>query len=144
MSPPRVRSATLTRPATSEHLSALLAFVDRATAETGLGEAVAFELRLAAEEACTNIVRHGYAGAPGPLTLRLDVTPTTASLTLIDEAPTFSPSAAPPPPLTGPLEDRPIGGLGWHLIHRLMDEVRHTGGPGRGNCLTLVKHLPSP
>ena len=33
-----------------------------------------------------------------------------------------------------------MGGLGWHLIRGMVDEVRYETGP-EGNRLTLVKRL---
>ena len=137
-------TAELTRPATVEHLPALLACLDRATAEAGLPDDVAFPLHLATEEACANVIRHGYPDAPGPLTIRVEITPQAAAVVLTDDATPFDPEGAPAPPLDGDAEDRPVGGLGWHLIRTLTDEVRHESPPAGGNRLTLVKHLPSP
>jgi len=37
--------------------------------------------------------------------------------------------------------ERPIGGLGLHLMRQLMDEVRYEFNTESGNCLTLVKVL---
>jgi anti-sigma regulatory factor (Ser/Thr protein kinase) len=36
------------------------------------------------------------------------------------------------------LEERPLGGLGLHLMHELMDEVRYETLPD-GNLLTMIK-----
>ena len=36
---------------------------------------------------------------------------------------------------------RPVGGLGWHLVFRLMDEVKHEVPGPRGNRLVLVKRF---
>ncbi|MGB3543977.1 ATP-binding protein [Rubrivirga sp.] len=140
MSRVRPHTAEITRPGALEHLPALLACLDEAAAAAGVGDDVLFPVHLAAEEACTNVITHGYTDEPGPLTLRFEATPRRVAVTLTDEAPPFDPAAAPPPPLDG--EDRLIGGLGWHLIRETMDEVRHETGPAGGNRLTLIKHLP--
>jgi anti-sigma regulatory factor (Ser/Thr protein kinase) len=47
----------------------------------------------------------------------------------------------PAPDLAAGWEERDAGGLGWHLVRRLMDEVRHEAPPDGGNRLTLIKHL---
>ncbi|MEM8557269.1 MAG: ATP-binding protein [Bacteroidota bacterium] len=135
-------ASELTRLATLAHLPALLAFLDAEAQAAGLDDATLFPLHLATEEACANIIRHGYVDTPGPLTLSLIVTPEVATVVLADEAPRFDPVGAPAPPLEGTVEARPIGGLGWHFIHALMDDVRHAARPEGGNQLTLVKHRP--
>ena len=132
--------AELTRPATVEHLPDFLAVLDATAAEAGITDETLFPLHLATEEAVTNVIRHGYPDAPGPLTLQVEITPETVAVTLTDEAPTFDPNCAPAAPLDGSVEDRPIGGLGWHFIREVTDEIRHETPPGGGNRLTLIKH----
>lgn len=124
-----------------EDLTELLAFVDEECAGAGVSEDVAFALRLAAEEAFVNIVRHGYGGRRGPVRSGMEHGDDSITLTLMDEAPTFDPADAPPPDLESGLEERREGGLGWHLIRQLMDEVHHRSGSEGGNAYTLVKHL---
>lgn len=144
MSPVRTHTAEITRPATREHLPDLLAFLDAAAAEAGLDDDVLFPVHLAVEEVCTNVITHGYAGAePGPLRLDFEAAPGHVAVTLTDEARLFDPANACPPPLTGDAESRPLGGLGWHLVREMVDEIRHEPCPGGGNRVTLVKHLPS-
>jgi len=139
-----MREAHIQRPARPESLPALLGFLDREAAAAGLDDDLAFSLRLAAEEACTNVIRHGYAGrSPGPLALAFYADENAATVVLSDEAPAFDPADAPPPDLDAPLEERPVGGLGWHLVRQLVDEVRHEAVPGGGNRLTLVKRRPT-
>ena len=62
-------------------------------------------------------------------------------LLIEDRAPVFKPADAPPPDLTGDWEQRREGGLGWHLIRQMMDEVRHEQVAGGGNRLQMVKRL---
>lgn len=135
------QAAEVTRPATLEHLPAFLACLDATASAAGVGDETAFALHLAVEEACANVIKHGYPDAPGPLTVRVEVTSQAVTVVLTDRAAVFDPDRAPAPPLDGTVEDRPIGGLGWHLIRELTDEVRHESPPGGGNRLTLVKRL---
>ena len=53
-----------------------------------------------------------------------------------------TPLVAAPPQLKRDLENCDIGGLGIHLIRRLVDDVRYTRRSNR-NELTLIKH-PEP
>ena len=143
--PVRTHAAEITRPGTREHIPALLAWLDRTAADAGLPDDLRFSFHLAAEEACANVITHGYTGEPGPLTLRFESDPGRVALSVHDEAPVFDPACTPPPPLDADAETRPVGGLGWHLIRSVMDEVRHEPGPHGGNRLTLVKYLlPNP
>lgn len=118
-------------------------FIDAACRAAGVNDSAAYALALAVEEAGTNIIVHGYAGAaPGPIALRFHAAPGQITLTITDDARPFLPDSVPPPDLTTNLEDRKIGGLGWHLIRHMVDEVHHEFKPnGRGNILTLVKKL---
>ncbi len=124
-----------------ENLPELLSFVDRECARAGVPNDAAFALRLAAEEAFVNIVRHAYTGSPGPVRSSLTHSDQGITITFVDEAPPFDPRDAPPPDLDADLPDRREGGLGLHLIRQLMDEVHHRHRPGAGNTLELVKHL---
>ncbi len=124
-----------------EDLAELLAFVDAECERIDAPDAAAFALRLAAEEAFTNIVRHGYTRGPGPVRSTLDHDHRAITLTLIDESPPFDPHDSPAPDLEAALEDRQEGGLGWHLVLQLMDEVHYRAATPRGNVLRLIKHL---
>ena len=124
-------------------MPALLAFVERACAGAGLPDDVAFAVRLAAEEACTNVIRHGYVGGtPGPVAVAIERDATRVVVTIEDRGTPFDPADAPPPPLDAPADERPLGGLGWHLIRQVMDEVHHAHDARAGNRLTLVKYIP--
>jgi CheY-like chemotaxis protein len=137
----RPSSATsIERPARLEELPTLLEFVRSRLVEAGAGDAVWQALRLAVDEACTNVIVHGYRGAVGPIRLSVVVGEGQAVVTVADDAPPFDPEAIPPPDLDSAWAVRREGGLGWHLIRSMVDEVRHRAGE-RGNVLTLVKRL---
>jgi serine/threonine-protein kinase RsbW len=122
-----------------EDLPALAALVEEscrsADAET------LFALKLAVEEVFTNIVTHGYRGQPGPVTVTVARDAGGIAVTLEDQAPSFDPALAPVPDLESDWEDRPLGGLGWHLVRQLVDEVRHRPRETGGNEVTLIKRL---
>lgn len=116
----------------------LLEFVEAACAEAEIGPDVCFDLTLAVEEAASNVIAHGYKGRGGPLSVRLEVTEDDVTIGLRDQARPFKPGKISPPDTKTPLEDRPVGGMGLLLMHRLMDEVRYETLPD-GNLLTMVK-----
>lgn len=130
------------RPARPSSLGDLLEYVEAACA--GLPEEAAFAVRLAAEEACQNVISHAYPGAePGPVALSIAREGDAVTVTIEDRGVPFDPAAAPAPDLAAPAEERALGGLGWHLVRQVMDEVRHEALPGGGNRNVLVKKIPA-
>lgn len=102
-------------------------------------------IRLAVEEACTNVVDHGYAQRePGPLRLCLSLPEADLFEAVIeDEAQAFRPDEVPEPDVLSGSDERPIGGLGWFFIRQLMSEVRYES-QATGNRLTLRRRLAGP
>jgi serine/threonine-protein kinase RsbW len=127
---------TLTKPADDDHLALFLAFVEVVCERFDLSPDVARRLRLVVEEAAANVVRHAYAGQGGELTLVADVDDAAVQVTLEDAGAPFAPEDAPPPDLASGWRDRAVGGLGWHLIRELADDVRYDSVAGH-NRLTL-------
>ena len=70
--------------------------------------------------------------------MRQEVKDKDVTIGLRDQARPFKPGKISPPDTKTPLEDRPVGGLGLLLMHRLMDEIRYETLPD-GNLLTMVK-----
>jgi serine/threonine-protein kinase RsbW len=99
-------------------------------------------IRLAVEEACTNVVNHGYAGqAVGPLALSFHLADDDCLQARIrDKAKPFHPDEAPEPDLLSESSDRPIGGLGWFFIKQVMTSVAYASD-SHGNCLFLTRKL---
>lgn len=132
---------TIERPARLEEVPVLLDFLRARLAEAGAGDAAWQALRLAVDEACSNVIAHGYRGAVGTIRLAVAVGDGRAVVTVTDAAPPFDPALVPPPDLDAPWAERRAGGLGWHLLRSVVDEVRYQPAGERGNVLTLVKRL---
>ena len=124
-----------------ENLQVFRDFIESACAECGVKPEDCFDLMLATDEACTNVILHGYEGmSPGSVILELEIGGNEASLHITDFGHPFEPRAAPPPDVHAALEDRPIGGLGLFLIYSVMDSVDYRSD-GSGNTLILTKKL---
>jgi anti-sigma regulatory factor (Ser/Thr protein kinase) len=98
-------------------------------------------MSVALDELLANAVSHGLAGREaGEVTVEAGVDEERVTLTLTDDGPPFDPFAQEAPDTTLPVEDRPIGGLGLHLVPRLVDEVSYER---RDDCnvVVLVKKL---
>lgn len=118
-------------------------FIDEFAQAADLNEALVFAVRLAIEEAVVNLIQHGYKQVPGPIHLSIEADAHQITVTIIDHAPPFPPDRVPPPRLGQDLASRPIGGLGWHFIRAMMDEIRYRSDPEQGNVLTLIKYVDS-
>lgn len=119
-------------------LPALIEFIETACDEANVKPELRFDLTLAVEEAASNVIEHGYKGKGGPVTVNFALDQGVVTICLRDRAKPFKPGKVNRPDEDVPLEDRPLGGLGLHLMHQLMDEVRYETLPD-GNLLTMIK-----
>lgn len=142
MAPPASREFAISCEAVRANLPRLLQFAVDATRDAGLDETTAQSVRLAIEEACINVIDHGYAGAsPGPIEVSIRSEATHVTVRIADRAPRFAPQDVAVPDAGASADERPIGGLGWFLIGQVMDEVSHEYTPAAGNRLTLVRYF---
>ncbi|HZD57752.1 MAG TPA: ATP-binding protein [Anaerolineales bacterium] len=128
-----------------ESLAKLRAFIEQICKhQTGIDDQIIYDLKLASDEACTNIITHGYQGMnPGSIILNLELTPAEVILTITDFGHPFEPTEAPMPDVQAGLEDRPTGGFGLYFIYQTMDKVDYKSTED-GNHLILVKNLGLP
>ncbi len=105
-------------------------------------EELLFKVKLAVEEVGLNIINHGYEGDDsGEIEIRFHCGAEVLTIDIIDEAGAFDPlTETPPPDTSAGIEERPIGGLGVHLVREMMDEVSYIR-EGNRNRLTLKTRL---
>lgn len=140
-----IRRQTQTFPGRYDQVKYICRFVTAGAEQAGIEEATRFQLELACDEACTNVIEHTYAGeGVGDLTVTWELAEQSFLITVQDSGPPFDPRTVELPALPARLEvdSIPVGGLGMLFIRRLMDEVRYQYQGG--NQLTLVKWLPTP
>jgi serine/threonine-protein kinase RsbW len=124
-----------------QDLESIHRWLDEFATQAALDDSIVFALRLAIEEVFVNIVEHGYKSMPGPIDIAVQTHANRVTVTIHDYAPPFPPDSVPRPRLDQDWARRPIGGLGWHFIREMMDEVRYASDPKNGNVLTLVKRF---
>jgi len=124
-----------------ENLAAIREHVTERALSLGASDKVAYLLSLAADEAVTNTIVHGYRGGDGEIEVQVSREGDRLLIRLSDTAPSFDPNSAPHPDLSVPLDKRRPGGLGIHLMRRCTDELRHRPLPGGGNELILIKTI---
>lgn len=100
-----------------------------------------YDLKLAVDEACTNIITHGYSGInPGSIILALDFLPQQVLVRITDFGHPFEPYEPTAPDLEAGLEDLPMGGFGLFFIYQTMDEISYRTVED-GNHLVFLKRL---
>jgi serine/threonine-protein kinase RsbW len=135
----------LTIPVYTADLPDILAFIELACEAAGVRPELWFDLELAVEEACANVIEHAYCCEGGDLAISFEAVGRDVIITLQDHGQPFAPEDVATPDLSAPLTKRRIGGLGMHLMYQLMDEVRFDFAVGI-NTLVMVKRdaLASP
>jgi anti-sigma regulatory factor (Ser/Thr protein kinase) len=133
----------LTIPGRFDRLEQIARFVDQNGRAAGLDEVAICRCQLAVDEACTNIIEHGYSGEDrGDIEITCEGGDGELVITLSDHAPPFDPGAVPPPVLATGIDDAPVGGLGLFFMKQVMDAVEFRRDDGC-NRLVLVKRRES-
>lgn len=91
-----------------------------------------FRMNLVLEEMTLNVMTHGRAGGARELEVVVVCDADSVSIEIVDDGPRFDPlSEAPEPDTDAPLDERPIGGLGVHLVREMMDQIDYRYEDGR-------------
>jgi serine/threonine-protein kinase RsbW len=113
----------------------------------GLAEAHALapdvrrSVTVALDELLANVLSHGATGRdPCSVTVEVELDQERMTVTVTDDGTPFDPFSQDAPDTTLSVEDRPIGGLGLHLVGQLMDKVSYQRRDGH-NVVVLVKEL---
>ena len=122
-----------------KNLRVIRRFVQERAAALGADQDVIADVILATDEAATNAIVHGYQDGPGMIEIELRRNGDAIVVYVRDESAPFDPASVPPPDVTRPLEERPLGGMGIHLMRQLMDEVTNHITPQGGNELIMTK-----
>ena len=116
----------------SADLARVLDEVDAHLAPLPVSPKRKYAVRLALDELLSNVIRYAYDDhAVHRIGLKLETDPP-FFLTIADDGKPFDPTAdAPPPVLDGPVEDRPIGGLGLHILKKMGLKLAYRREAGR-------------
>ncbi len=123
-----------------DNLARIAEFVTAAARTLGLDERQAFDVQMAADEACANVIEHAYGpGTPGEINIRVEVEGDDLVVTIRDHGRPFDPASIPEPDVRCALEDRSVGGLGLFFMRKLMDRLEFSCDPTTGNELRMYK-----
>jgi serine/threonine-protein kinase RsbW len=98
------------------------------------------DLKLALTEACTNSVRHAYAGGEGMVEILYELHRDRLVVEVCDQGEGFEPPAEPASALDS--DELSEGGLGIAIIEALADEFEIGESAAGGSRLRFVKKLP--
>ena len=103
-----------------------------------------FNLELAVDEACANVIEHVYGNDTSKeVIIRAICDDKEVRISVIDMGRGFDPTGVTPATIDSLVSGRKSGGLGIRLIRALMDEVSYEISPGQKNELHMVKRLNS-
>lgn len=129
-------------PAYYRNLAPLADYVLKFAREFGFNPKDLYAVELALDEACSNVIDHGYKGeGKGSIDIELSTEECEFIIKVEDTGKAFDPDCIPSPDLTSPLDLRCERGLGIFTMRKLMDRVEFSRSKGK-NCLFLVKRLP--
>lgn len=128
-------------PTRTEELHRIRQVVEREAMRFGFDRETAFRLALAVDEACTNIIKHSYAGNPGQ-TFEIEIATADDHFIVIltDHGKSFDPGNLPQLDMKRYFERCVRGGLGVHIIRLVMDDVMYNVTNNHSNQLRMVKH----
>jgi anti-sigma regulatory factor (Ser/Thr protein kinase) len=100
-------------------------------------------LKSSLDEICSNIVRHAYEGMErGDIQVRIQRRKNLINITIIDTGVAFDPSTIEAPDLGSYVQERRRGGMGFHLVKKLNDEVLYER-VGNQNVIKIRRKIGS-
>ncbi len=128
--------------------TALQALMDGATdflESQGVDAQAVYRINLALEEMVTNIIKYGY-DEPGrhPIEVMIEVGEKEVTASIVDDGHDFNPVLQERKPPSEKVEDREIGGLGIHLMKKLLHRLEHRREEGRNILEITALRQPAP
>jgi len=117
-------------------------YVDEVCEVVGFDPVTTMQMNLALEEAVVNVMNYAYPpDTQGDIHIVAAANDKRLKFVITDNGMPFDPTSRRPVDTTLSAEERPIGGLGIHLVSQLMDSINYERKDDT-NVLTLRKKLP--
>lgn len=129
------REVLLTIPAKAEYVTLCRLALTGISRHWPLSEETLADLKLALTEACSNSVRHAYAGGEGSVEIRYELHDDRLVIEVADDGEGFDPTG-----MRDSEAELVEGGLGIAIIRSVADDLEiGTRADGRGSRLRFVK-----
>lgn len=126
--------------ASTRNLSDVRDFITGHAESYGFDSNQIADIRLAVDEAVTNIIKHAYQGDTSKeINITLKLNNEKFCILLTDTGKTFEIDTYQMPDIKKQIEQKKRGGMGVYLIHSLMDKVSYTR-KGQKNRMTMCKN----
>ena len=137
-----VEERRLKIPGMRDRITVACDFVVQAARRAGLDERAIHHCQLAVDEACSNVIEHGYGdvGSDEAIDITCRFEGDRFTISVADSGPEFDPLGQADPNPTAALAEREPGGWGIYFIKKVMDEVVYRYEANR-NLLTMVKYI---
>ncbi len=135
----------ITLQAEKKNFDTLMEFVDGMAKKIGFTKSALYNINLAAEEAIINVINYAYPTEKEHITLfceEIKEPQKGLKLTISDRGSPFDPLAKATPDTNQAIEERPIGGLGIHMVKKVTSELLYQR-ENDTNKLTLIFYLPT-
>lgn len=123
-----------------ENIEVVTAFIDAFLEDADCPQKTQMQIDVAVDEVMSNIAHYAYPDGEGTVTVSIEEKENTVQIFFRDSGIPYDPLTAKAPDLSLSAEDRPIGGLGIHMVKKMMDAVSYRYENGQ-NMLTLQKML---
>ena len=118
----------------------LAELVDRFGADHHLSDDAMTSVNLVLDEIVSNVIRHGRTSeAGGAIDIALGLRQGLLTIDVTDNGIAFNPLDAKPPDLDLPITERPIGGLGIHIVKALTDTIAYRREDGRNHVTMTMR-----
>jgi len=135
-----VKKEEITIPAQMSYLIQVRDFVEHIGKRHKFDDKIVNSFKLVIDEACTNIVRHGYRDIKnGEITIKAVIRRLSLTIIIVDQGQSYDPRQANTPDLAKYVDIGKRGGLGILMMRKLMDDL-HYSVTERGNEFRLTKY----
>jgi len=135
-----VKSEEITIPAQMSYLAQIRDFIEHIGKKYHFDDKLINSFKLVVDEACTNIIRHGYRDIKnGEVTIKAIIRRLSLTIVIIDSGTSYDPRQANTPDLANYVNIGKKGGLGILMMRKLMDDLQYVV-TGRGNEFRLTKN----
>ncbi|MFX4261329.1 ATP-binding SpoIIE family protein phosphatase [Pelotomaculum propionicicum] len=122
-----------------EEIEDLARAVENFAAANNLPEQAVFQVNLCLDELLTNTISYGFpGGGEHEIAVGITLQGGTLVITTRDDGLAFNPLEQAEADISQSIEERPVGGLGIHLVRNMMDEIEYRRESGQ-NVLIMKK-----